>query len=351
MPQGKPEAKKQSSLTLYIPGLQGPFSTQWQTECRQDIQAFNKSSLVTLLSRAEKKHEPSSDFYQKAQLLLTGDNEHAVPVAAYRFHYSSNAAASEKWCINCDPAFIQPDRDQAVLVDLEDELHDAEASLFAIDKINKHYADEPWVLHFISPHRWLIVSDKKYDIATTALSKVKNKNINDALPAGDDARYWHQILNEIQMLIYQMSNLPDSSGRDFVFNSVWLWGHGNSGDPVQYSNKTVYTDDEEIQCMAAVHGMKTCSLESFDENSNHYSELVISNKLHTAQNLQDFPLWLNHLEILNQNLFTRIESGLKQNKWNEVSIVTDETVYNLKPKHLRRWWKRRKSLDNFIVWN
>ncbi len=53
--------------------------------------------------------------------------------------------------------------------------------------------------------------------------EIAGEDVNAQLPAGDDSRRWHALLNEIQMVLHEH---PAHEGRELEANGVWLWGAG-----------------------------------------------------------------------------------------------------------------------------
>ena len=95
------------------------------------------------------------------------------------------------------------------------------------EALNVHFAGDG--LTFFAPHpqRWYVRLDALPDIETVPLSRAVGRNVNDLLPKGTGALRWHQLFNEIQMLLFShpANQAREARGASPV-NSVWFWGGG-----------------------------------------------------------------------------------------------------------------------------
>jgi len=77
------------------------------------------------------------------------------------------------------------------------------------------------------PDRWYLRLDSLPDISTLPLSQVAGRNVHGLLPGGKDAARWHQLFNEIQMLLFAhpLNEARETRGA-LPINSLWFWGGG-----------------------------------------------------------------------------------------------------------------------------
>lgn len=349
------DAASMTNITLYIPGLFGPFPKQWKSELQEQLNNINTMALTRLLSRARFSTATGGEFYLQACQLLLGEGVNIAPIASCRFVSTVTAAENNKWCVNCDPVNIQPDRDQAVLTRINKNLLDVAVSKQVICKINEYYVDEPWELRLTDQGRWVIVSDKHYDIKTTSPEQAQSKNINAHLPSGADARYWHQVLNEIQMLLYQIENFADGDSPQLMFNSVWLWGEGVLPDTKSVRWEKIYTDDDDIIALAMASDIPCRLLEAFAEVNTGGAALVICKQLHDTLLNQDMEKWLQVLAHLDAIIFAPLSDKMGNKTINSFKLVTDTqscsaTYADITRWNITRWLKRAKKLTDFIQW-
>ena len=105
-------------ITLFVPGLLGPqpVYTQLPGSDKPDLKL-----LESWLSRAKKTsvpiHDPLTGIFSLFN--FASDSDEAVPVAAVTAAYDG-LDAEQGWWLRADPVYLQPDRDQAVLVASEE---------------------------------------------------------------------------------------------------------------------------------------------------------------------------------------------------------------------------------------
>ncbi len=343
-------AASMTNITLYIPGMFGPFPAEWKKELQLQLDTVNLKALTRLLSRARPTKETGDDFYQKSFQLFNHTGMNTAPIASCRYIATVSGADKNKWCINCDPVIIQPDRDQAVLSRVDSNLLDADACKQVVDKINEYYKDEPWELLLTAKDRWVIVSDNQYDLNTTSLAQTRSKNINEHLPAGADARYWHQVLNEVQMLLYQIENFTPDNRPQLMFNSVWLWGQGVFPDTRSAAWKNIFTDDDDITSVAKAAGIECDSINAFGATSTTGPALLISKQLQDTLLNQDLEKWLVTLARLNEAVFIPLSDKLYKTTMNEFTLLSDGQSFTASHADNKRWWKRTKKFTDFIQW-
>ena len=127
--------------------------------------------------------------------------------------------------LRADPVHLRLQRDQLVLLpDVEVSPNEA-AQICA--SLNEHFAGQG--MEFLAPHpqRWYVRLERLPGIEATPLSQAIGRNVHDLLPKGAEALRWHQLFNEIQMLLFShpVNELREARG-DLTVNSLWFWGGG-----------------------------------------------------------------------------------------------------------------------------
>ncbi len=134
-----------------------------------------------------------------------------------------DALAPGCW-LRADPVHVRLQREQVVLLPVN--VCEEEAALFCAS-LNEHFKGQG--MEFFAPHpqRWYVQLDAQPDIVTVPLSQAVGRNMHGNLPAGPDARRWHQLFNEIQMLLFAhpLNESREARG-EMPVNSVWFWGGG-----------------------------------------------------------------------------------------------------------------------------
>ena len=349
------QGKLRADVVVYVPGLTGPFNQSWQ----QHIQSIIKQelaacdSLSSILSRSSCMSTATDSFYHQAYNLLTGSefsDKLDAPMAAYRYNNSqlNNIETEGSWFINCDPVLIRPDRDQAVLLLPDADELSERLSEQIIVLINNHFAEEPWQLTYVSPERWVIASAQKFNLTTTSLFDAQGQNIDPLLPVGDDAKYWTNVLNEMQMLIHQYNSKLQFENASLGFNSVWLWGAGCKKPGQTTTWLKMSTDVPELVPLMSSDNQTATQLSEFSAEKN--TLVVVGGLLHALRN-RDFVQWATQLKKLESTVFEKLVTALKNKTVMSVKIMTDLSVYTVTAKDLSKWWRRKHSLYSFMQWN
>ena len=128
--------------------------------------------------------------------------------------------------LRADPVHVRLQREQVVL--LPNVVVSAEEAALLCTSLNEHFVNQG--MQFFAPHpdRWYVRLDELPEIITVPLSQASGRNIHGNLPTGIDEKRWHQLFNEIQMLLFAHPVNEAREGRGEVpVNSVWFWGEGS----------------------------------------------------------------------------------------------------------------------------
>ena len=335
-------------ITLFVPGLLGPqpVYTRLSGSDKPDLQL-----LESWLSRAEKTTVPIRDPLAGLFSLFNfaSDSDATFPVAAVTAAYDG-LDAGQGWWMRADPVYLQPDRDQAVLVASEElDLHPEECAAL-LETINAHFAADGWQLHAPHPQRWYLQLNEADAIRTTPLPQVMGQGVNQNLPHGESRRQWHSRLNELQMLLH---NHPINQQRvqagKLPINSVWLWGEGSMphGDPPAWDQ--VYSDDVLVKAMAQLTARKHASLAAFDPRNASGRCLVVMNSCYDTVRDKDVFGWLASVAEIQNRYLLPLQANMQQKAGSAVTLLpANGYQYRLTPQRLPRWWHRRRPLETFL---
>lgn len=99
-----------------------------------------------------------------------------------------------------------------------------------IEMLAPLFGEMNMVLGYHDDLDWRLQLAESSTIKTTPLHRVVGANIHDAMPAGDDALLWKQLLNEAQMLLHHasMTDPANSSHLSLPYrvegvNGIWVW--------------------------------------------------------------------------------------------------------------------------------
>lgn len=335
-------------LTLFIPQL---FRPPQPISPIADTDQPVLPVLTRLLSRAQPSIEARADYTSTLfrQFDLTQSSAHDLPVAAVR-HVAMTAHIDQGWWICIDPIHIQVDRHALVpMAHTELEISTQESEQL-VQALREHFQDEGWQIEAMTPHHWLLKSHKKTDIHTTPLHEVMYRNMNDRLPTGTDATYWHGVLNEIQMVLHHHPvNAARAEHGQLPVNSVWLWGSGSNPEPTVVKWQKIFADDPFVRGLAVIANVTLDTTKQFftalDGQDNENILLVLND----CQLAQDNHAWYATLAQLEQQWFQPLLDNIKNHSLSELSIISgDGRQFQLQANSLRRWWRRTKTIDYWL---
>jgi len=211
--------------------------------------------------------------------------------------------------LRADPVHLRLQREQVVLLP-NVEISAADA-LQLCDSLNAHFAGQ--AMEFFAPHpqRWYLRLDAVPDIQLMPLSQASGRNIHGNLPTGVEARRWHQLFNEIQMLLFAhpLNEAREERG-ELPVNSVWFWGAGDSQVQAQCDFDSVSSDEMLAQMLAASAGLPfsvwspewqnsltpTLSQRERGLSSGEGSQLLVWTGLRSALQRGDLSAWREALQ-------------------------------------------------------
>lgn len=149
----------------------------------------------------------------------------AWPLAALCWHGEQDALPAAGAVLFADPVHLALQRDTFALAGpqtLTDEEHDA-----LLAALNAHFAAEGLDFRRGASGRCYLHLADLPALQTFAPQAALQRDVRDFLPRGADAGRWHRLLNEMQMLLF---DLPLNQARVEraapEVNSLWLWGEG-----------------------------------------------------------------------------------------------------------------------------
>lgn len=198
---------------FFIPGLLQPL-VLWRKDFAFEPQT---PSLLRLCARTRIGTIPEQGLEATLFYLLGHDAQTDIPFARYRYQLDFGSAPAQP-VICADPVSLQSGLDEVVMQANLPALNLTEMeALLAL--LNAHLQEDGLQLLAKHPQRWYLQGEKLTEsldnLRTTPLSQVQGQGIFHSMPRGDK-RFWHRLLNEIQMLLH-------SSAQEKV-NGLWLWG-------------------------------------------------------------------------------------------------------------------------------
>lgn len=300
-----------TTIHLVIPDLHLP--TPFASEVCADLAL---PFLTKLLARGRKQTAPRSDSLEACLCEAFGLAD--LPIAALSAQYDE--LPTGRW-LRADPVNLTLQRDRLCLN--IPAVEPSEAAAFCAH-LNMYFAEQG--LTFFAPHpqRWYLKLDTFPTINTTPLPHVIGKNVRNALPTGEHAPYWHQLFNEIQMLLYShpINGEREQRGAE-VINSVWFWGEGEVFDCTpQYS--TIHGDTVLADMFATAARIPFNPWQK-SWNDNSPKQLLIWTALHRAVQEGDFAAWRTAIQAFEQGYAQPLWQALCRG---EISQLTLDSIGN-----------------------
>lgn len=253
--------------------------------------------------------------------------------------------------LRADPVHVRLQREQVVLLPDVQVSPDEARQLCA--SLNEHFAGQG--MEFFAPHpqRWYVKLAELPDIATVPLSQAAGHNIHGNLPAGAEARRWHQLFNEVQMLLFAHPLNAAREARGAVpVNSVWFWGNGGGDIAPRCAYDSVSSDEVLVQMLASAAGVQFADWPtSWRSEAGGDRQLLAWTGLRSALRRGDLAAWRQALVDFEKDYAQPLWQALRSGKIArlQVDIFGGDT---LRQSYLTRgdaWavWRRAKRLPEY----
>lgn len=264
--------------------------------------------------------------------------------------------------LRADPVHVRLQREQVVL--LPDVDVNADEALHLCASLNEHFAGQGMVFFAPHPQRWYLKLAALPDIATVPLSQAAGHNIHGNLPTGAEARRWHQLFNEVQMLLFAHPLNAAREARGAVpVNSVWFWGNGSNDIAPQCTYDSVSSDEVLVEMLASAAGIPFADWSPTWHNSlssapcsggaTRGGQLLVWSGLRNALQRGDLAAWRQALQDFENGYAQPLWQALRSGKIArlQVDISGGDSLRQL---HLTRgdaWaiWRRAKCLPEYSV--
>ena len=297
-----------SQCHLLIPGLFGPVSNI------PDAQTF--SILDKLFSRYRITDIPVAGFEPTLFYMLGFQgNYDRLPLAAIVANATLHGQNHKYWLL-AEPVHLKADRDRLLLFrHTSMDISSQQAETFCAEISDYFAPDNICCVASSDPMCWILGLDEVLDIKSSWLTDVIGRPIDAYLATGKDASRWRQIMNEIQMLLYQsnvnsqrlMQGLPEVNG-------VWLSAYGEIPQKTSFQSlpDVIYSDNNIVNSLAFLTDVKIIPPNN--------EKMVDNNIVKTYTNLQEpltveqTNLWLDQLEDCSHWLYQQAQHAWQQNK-------------------------------------
>lgn len=273
--------------------------------------------------------------------------------------------------LRADPVHLRLQHDQMLLLPVMEISADEAGEMCA--SLNGHFAEQG--MEFFAPHaqRWYVRLDSLPRIRTTPLSQVVGGDVRRFLPTGDDASRWHQLFNEIQMLLHaHLLNEAREARGEPIINSVWFWGGGcdrangslrSSGEPVGpplagallKKNYDSVSSDDVLTGQFAVSSSATFSLwpEKWRDAENGGRQLLVWTGLRSALHSGGLGAWREALQDFEHSYARPIWQALRSGNIAslQIDILGKDGMRHvlLTPRDAWAFWRRARRLAEYSM--
>jgi hypothetical protein len=280
--------------------------------------------------------------------------EQDLPIAPVTY-LGDTGISESNWCLRADPVHLIPDRDELVLSGPETlSLTMLEAEHLAAE-LNSLFLEDGWRIEVASPTRWYLHLLDKPQIRTWSLLQVNGQSIGHFLPEGPQAKQWHRLMNEVQMILHgsEVNRNRQANGR-LTVSSLWFWGAGQLPD-FSHSHWSQVWSDEVLSKGLAKLTRTPCS--SLPENARVWlsevrapgEHLLIYPELNKQAQFSDLAKWQATLTDFQQQWLTPLIAALKAGEIEQLTVNTcDGQSFRLTGARLKRWWIRPKALHHYL---
>ncbi|MDO8810614.1 MAG: hypothetical protein Q7J38_01110 [Gallionella sp.] len=257
--------------------------------------------------------------------------------------------------LRADPVHLRLQREQLVLLP-DVEVGAGEAGQLCA-ALNEYFAGQG--MEFFAPHpqRWYVRLDRLQDIETVPLSQAAGRNVHGLLPKGADAARWHQVFNEIQMLLFAhpVNEAREARG-ELPVNSLWLWGGGDGGAAtlLQKTCDCVSSDEALAGMFAAVADIPFSGWpKQWRNEENGDMQLLVWTGLRSALRRGDMDAWRAALQEFETGYAQPLWQALRTGKISQLQldILGGDRARHLLLTRADAWavWRRARPLAEYAI--
>ncbi|QBE66611.1 hypothetical protein [Pseudoduganella lutea] len=194
---------------------------------------------------------------------------------------------------------------------------------------------------------WFLRADDWAGLATASPDAATGDNLHPWLPAGDAARDFRRLLNEVQMLWHAH---PVNEARRQPVNSFWLWGGGPGSQPRPELALATSASPAWVNALATPE-LRDATCVQWLTTKDHERTAVLGH-LTAAGLAEDWPGWLESMRQLEDQWFAPLLGALRSGQTSAVRLVlanrrgwSDTTTTKLA---LNKFW-RHENFKNLLT--
>lgn len=334
-------------LTLLVPGLAGAAGGPGQR--LPEGTGLRHPALSMLLARASRHAQPADSEALRYRLFgYAPSDTHDHPDAWLSYQIDTGSVAPGA-VLRADPVHLRADRTRLLLFDAEPlQIEPAEVQALA-EAFNRHYAATGLRLEFPVPTRGYLHLPRQPELRTTPLAQAIGRDVDAHLPAGHEARDWHRLLNEVQMLFHDhaVNRAREASGQPPI-NSLWLWGGGRPLAAAASDWQHVWCADPVVKGLARLNGTNysppPADARGWLREAIGDRHLLCLDGLRQAVAYGDAESWYAQREGLERDWFAPLLQALRRGHLRELTLYPDDGhEYRITRWNLWKFWRRAQS--------
>ncbi len=313
-------------------------------------------ALELLLARGRRALDERRSYEQWIGEACGLGEDDALPAGALTLLAEGGAPGDAVW-MRADPVHLRLGRTDLTVVPAAAFALDSQEAASLAETLNVHFATE-FELHPVRAKHWCMRIDAAPRLSTRPTAEVAGGDVDTNLPQGEDAKHWHALMNEIQMLLHRhpVNEARQARGVPEV-NSVWFWGAGKlPGKVADFRWRSVTADDPLARGLALHAGRSAQLLPASAEawlaqQPAEGRHLVVLDALRLPFAMGDTTGWSAALAELETRWFAPLLGALRAGRIGMFTLhaldgreaLSVETVRG----DLRRFWRRAKPLSAY----
>jgi len=307
-------------------------------------------ALELLLARSRQRRDSAMTLEQ--WLMAAFDAGDGCPAGALSL-LAAGATPGDACWVRADPVHLLQQREMLVMMPAPSIRVAAEEAEALCGALNAHFGDA-FVIRPVEPERWSARLAVEGRLEALPPLEAAGRNADAVLPQGD-AKRWHALLNEVQMLLHgHPVNAAREARGERPVNSLWLWGAGRMPANVHGDWQTVTADDPLARGLARARGVQAALapdgaeawLARLPAEGRH---LAVLDALRIAHAFDDASHWEEAVAALETHWAAPLLAALRAGRVNMVTIHvpdgTESRSHETARGDLRRFWRRPKPLD------
>jgi hypothetical protein len=264
-----------------------------------------------------------------------------LPVAAATARFDLPQASPQGGWLRADPVHLRPDMGKLLLYDAPTFALTLAEAVRMTEEINSAPVEDGLrVLVGRDPGRWYLHLASVPAIRTFPPTAASGQHIDPFLPAGPDARHWHRLANDIQMVLHHSAlNAAREARGEPPVNSVWFWGCG-ALPPLRSSWTAVVTDFPTAAGLAMAAGTPCAEPEPLHLPMTGRS-LYVPALGHDAVLHGDASEWRERIQALDSVCLAPLLAAVRRGALAAITVHLPGAAYTLRRRDLWRIWRQR----------